>query len=722
MNSKDKLQKNKSKAHNYRFTVGRFIQVVVALVFLVFVGRLIFIGVSDYVSGENLAERTNQKYRQNIVLKAKRGTIYDRSGQAIAEDSHVYSLYAVLDKSYIDAKEKPLYVVDKKKTAQELSTIIDLDEATILKYLSPKTKAYQVEFGNAGQGLSLQTKQKIEKLKLPGIYFTENSARLYPNGDFASNIVGLAQIEKTKKTGSDQLVGTMGIEKYFDNVLAGSDGLKEAKVDSYGYELPNDQKVLKPAKNGDDVYLTIDTRLQTYMEDLLNESVSKYAPKGLTAVLAEAKTGKILAAAQRPSFNPQTKVGLEKSWRNRLVEDSFEPGSVMKILSLAATINSGNYNPNELYQSGAVNVMGSTIRDWNYSGWGSIPFLQAFPRSSNVGLVKLEQKMGGKIWGQYLSKFGITKKTGVTLPGETAGSMQFKSVLDQAVTSFGQGVNVTVMQMLQAFSAIANKGQMIKPQFVEKVMSQSGKKISGFKTKKVGKPVITAETANLVIENMRQVVNAEYGTGMTYKMEGVDLAVKTGTAQLANPAGGGYLTGANNYIFSVAGMAPASNPKYILYITVQQPQKMSQPAEIIMAEMFKPLMKRALELDNANAVKTVATQALVPNTTNMKPTDASSATSKVGLVPVVIGSGTKVLKQSQPANVKLNAGEKLLIYTGGVIKMPDMIGWTSTEVTAFTNLTGIKITQTGKGHVSSQSLPEKTILTTASQISVQLKE
>lgn len=722
MNAKDKLQKNKSKAHNYRFTVGRSFQVVVALVFLVFVGRLIYIGVSDYVSGENLAERTNQKYRQNIVLKAKRGTIYDHNGQIIAEDSHVYSIYAVLDKSYIDAKEKPLYVVNKEKTAKQLATVLELDEAAILKYLSPKKKAYQVEFGNAGQGLSLQTKKKIQQMNLPGIYFSENPSRLYPNGDFSSNVVGLAQVEKTKQSGSDQLIGTMGIEKYFNKQLSGTDGLKEAKIDSYGYELPNDQKVLKRATDGQDVYLTIDTRLQNYLEDLLNESVTKYAPKGVTAVLAEAKTGKILAAAQRPSFNPQTKVGLESSWRNRLVEDSYEPGSVMKVLTLAATVDSGHYNPNELYQSGSVNVLGSTIRDWNYSGWGSIPFAQAFPRSSNVGMLKLEQKMGGKVWGSYLDRFGITKKTGVTLPGETAGAKQFKSVLDQAVTSFGQGVNVTVMQMLQALTAIANKGQMIKPQFVEKITNQNGKQVQGYQVHKVGTPVVSEQTTKTVLSSMRDVVNAEYGTGQAYKMEGQDLAVKTGTAQLAKPNGGGYLSGKNNYVFSVVGLAPASNPKYILYLTYKQPQKMTQAAETIMSEIFKPLMTRVLQNYSAGGLQSKETQFNVPLVTNLPAAQAVSATSKAGLVPVLIGDGSKVTKQSQAANIKVNAGEKLLLYAGGKLKMPDMIGWSSAEVNAFNSLTGLKIKQSGSGLVTTQSVPENTEITTASQITVQLKE
>lgn len=722
MTPKNNSNKNKSKAHNYRFRVGRIFQVIIALVFLIFVVRFLYIGLSNHVGGQNIEERVDQKYRQNITLKANRGTIYDKKGQVIVEDSHVYSVYAVLDKSYINSKNKPLYVVDKKKTATQLATVLPMTADKILAYLTPKKSAYQVEFGNAGQGLTLAQKKKIEAMKLTGIYFNEIPSRLYPNGDFASNTVGLAQIERSGKNQTENLVGTMGIEKYFDNILAGTDGLKEAKVDSYGYELPNAQKVLKPSKDGENVYLTLDTRLQSYLEDLMNTSVAKYKPLGITAVLEEAKTGKILAASQRPSFNPTTKSNLTNAWRNRMVEDSFEPGSVMKILTLATAIETGVYNPNEYYQSGAVNVMGSTIRDWNISGWGSIPFSQAFPRSSNVGFVKLQQKIGGKTWGEYLDKFGITKKTGMTLPGEVTGSNQFKTALDQAVTAFGQGVNVNVMQMLQAFSSVANEGQMIKPQLVEKITDSNGKTVSSYETKKVGSSIFSKATADLVIENMKAVVNSEVGTGQAYKIEGQDIAVKTGTAQLANPNGGGYLTGINNYIFSVVGMAPASNPKYILYLTVKQPQKMTQAAETIMGEIFKPLMKRVLEYDQADTTPAATAQVTVPQLTTLTPSIAVSTATNAGLVPIIIGDGQKVLKQNALAGAKINAGEKIFIYSGGMVRMPDMVGWTLAQVQAFQDITGIKFKINGTGHVVSQTIKEKTLILSASQPEVTLKE
>ena len=183
------LNKNRSKAHGYRFTVGRILQVALALVFLVFIGRFLYLGISKDVAGQDINKRTNDLYKRNEVLKATRGTIYDRNGLTIAEDSHAYTVYAILDKSSVDYKNRPMYVSDKEKTASKLAEVLPLSKGKILKYLNPKHKAYQVEFGSAGSGLTMEQKKKIQAMKLPGIKFEETNSRLYPNGAFASHII-----------------------------------------------------------------------------------------------------------------------------------------------------------------------------------------------------------------------------------------------------------------------------------------------------------------------------------------------------------------------------------------------------------------------------------------------------------------------------------------------------------------------------------------------------
>ncbi|MBP2057809.1 penicillin-binding protein 2B [Lactobacillus colini] len=717
-----KSKKSISKAYGYRFTVGRILQIVLALVFLVFVGRFLYIGISNRVSGEDLSKRAKELYQRNEVIKATRGTIYDKNGLTIAEDSHVFTIYAILDKTSIDYHDKPMYVVDKHKTAKELAKVLPISEEKIYKYLNPKQKVYQVEFGAGGSNLSLSEKQEIEKMKLPGIKFVETPSRLYPNGRFASHIVGLVtpKHSSTENTSSTNLVGTMGIEQYFNKQLSGTDGYRQALVDADNYQMPNSDHIYKPAKDGDNLYLTIDSQLQTYLESLMDQVQKQYDPKTMTAVVEDLKTGQIMAASQRPTFDPQTKKGLNSNWRNILVQDAYEPGSVFKILTYASAIQSGNYNPNAYYRSGAVRVQDATIHDWNNVGWGTIPFSQAFPRSSNVGFTYLEQKMGLKTWKKYLKKFRVGQKTGITLPGENPGLVSITSRLDGAVTSFGQGVNVNVMQMMQAFSSVANNGQMIKPQLVNKITSPTGKTLSSYKVKKVGQPIFSASTAKVILSSMKDTINKNYGTGTAYKIPGKSIGVKTGTAQIAAP-GGGYLKGQKNYIFSVVGITSLKNPRYCVYITIRQPRNMGKSAETMLASIFKPLMSRVITSAEDDDIKSAAESVTVPQLNGKKISKAKSEAQSSGLSVEVIGNGNQVLRQSLNYNSKVELNSKIFLFTGGTIKCPNMNGWSRTEVETFSASSGIPISISGRGSVSKQSIKAGKVINARSKLKVNLK-
>lgn len=716
MNNK-KIVRKVSKSHVNRNVVGRLLQISMAFVFLLFVGRFLYLSISKTIAGENISERVSNLYKRDEILKSVRGAIYDNSGNVIAEDSHSFTLYAILDKSSLDYKGKPMYVVDKEKTAEKLSTVIPLSEKKILKYLHPKHKAYQVEFGTAGSGISLATKKKIMAMHLPGIHFDETPSRLYPNGRFASHIIGIAQPFNDKKTHSINLIGTMGIEKYFNKVLSGKDGRRIAWVDAGEYQLPGGQHSYKAPINGNNIYLTIDSQLQIYLENLLDAVQNKYKPKALTAIVEDVKTGKIRAASQRPTFDPATRKGLNDNWRNILVQDSYEPGSVFKILSITAAIQEGKYNPKEYCRSGSITFNGSTIHDWNYTGWGAIPFEQAFPRSSNIGMSILVNRLGRHTWRRYLDNYHIGKKTNITLPDENSGLINIHSQIDQAVTSFGQGITVNAMQMMQVYSALANSGQMLKPQLVEKIVSSSGKVIKRYKKIKVGKPVYSQETAQTTLKLMRDVVEKEYGTGITYKIPGKSIAVKTGTAQIAG-IHGGYLKGDRNYLFSVVGLTPADNPRYCIYITMKQPQIMSDPPETIMSLIFKPLINR---VSVSSKVDMMGEQITIPSVKGQSREQAVRLLEKMGLYVETIGSGNKVEAQSILANTKVNPNSKIIIFTGGIIRCPNMKGWTIKQVTQFANISKVKVEVLGKGKVYKQSRIPRSILNRNSKVKVELR-
>ncbi|WP_225047377.1 penicillin-binding transpeptidase domain-containing protein [Lacticaseibacillus kribbianus] len=684
-----------------------------AAIGLAFVCRFAYVALGGSIDSKDLKTYRNNQYHRDAVLPAKRGAIYDRHGSVIAEDANTYTLYAVLSKKTTDGKanvdgKTKLYVTDKAKTAQVLAKYLPLTAKQILAYLNPKGNPYQVEFGKAGRGLSLAIKNQIEAAKLTGIGFTDSPSRLYPNGDFASYTIGLATPPKDNST-KNPLVGVMGLEQQFNTLLSGTDGYTSSQYDVYGFKLPQAKTKVKQAVNGGSVTTTLDASLQSYLETLMTKVATAYRPKVLNAVLMNAKTGEILAASSRPTFDPSTREGLT-SWRNALVEDVYEPGSVMKIVTLASAIEAGTYRPDEYYQSGRIKVAGGTVADWNDGeGWGSIPLSQAFTRSSNTGMVRIEQELGEANEAKYLKAFHFAEATGVALPNENAGTYSLKNPLQRLNISFGQGISVNVMQMLQATTAIANGGTMIQPRLIKKTVSKTGK-VTTYKRRVVGQP-ISANTATQVLDAMRKVVTEDYGTGAPYAIKGVDMAMKTGTAQIPRADGKGYVTEGDNALHSVMAIAPASNPKYIVYVTLQQSQKnVEVPIATKINQVFQPLLKRALALDASTAASGASTQATVPAVTNDAVATAQTAVTEAKLAAAVVGTGNRVVAQLPQAKTAALTGARVLLLTNGAMTMPDVSGWSKSDVLKLAQLTGKKFKLSGTGYASHQSLASGALL------------
>lgn len=612
--------KNLTPAGNRR-NVGIILFSTSIIIFLLFAVRFIYIIGVGKVGSESLDKKRQDLYQGSSVIKAKRGTIYDRNGQPIAEDATSYSLYAELGKDYIGLNNKKLYVQkkDHDKIAEVLHKYAGIDKELTLKQLSKEIKKNEngkyygsTEFGSKGKNLSLETKTKIEKeleeADVPGIYFTEHPDRMYPNGKFASYIVGYAQPENSDEENS-KLTGEkgMGIENAYDDILKGEDGYKYFQKDSKGNELPGSVIVDKKAVDGKDIYTTLDSNLQLRMEEVMDDVFSKSEPENMTAVLMSAKTGEILAASQRPTFDPQTKKGLYKEddqpdpvWQNMLIETPFEPGSTMKVFTVAAAIDSGNLNENETFESGKIQVYDTPISDWKPEGKGTLTYRQALAWSSNVGMVHLEQKMG-TTWQEYLNKFGFGKSTESGLPLEGTGNIRDKNPVDTAMSAFGQAIGVTNFQMMQGFTAVANKGTMLKPQYIKKITSEDGKEEKVFGPQEVGKP-IKESTADKTLDFMKDTVEDPiYGTGYgTYGIDGVSVSAKTGTAQIFE--NGQVLTGPNDYLYSVVQIAPTENPEYIMYVTLRKPKIIGeQSAAELVAEVSNSMLKHAFKVDVSNS-------------------------------------------------------------------------------------------------------------------------
>lgn len=682
---------------------------IFSLLFFVLLFRFLSIQVTGEADGQVLAAKAQQKYEREKTIEASRGTIFDRNGEVIAEDTVSYRLVAILDKSM-----KPDYVKDPEKTAKALSDVIDMEESEIYRTLTKKTKdgetPFQVEFGKAGRDLPLKTKRKIEDMELPGITFITDSKRFYPNGVFASHLIGYVEKKGNGKNKTDT-VGMLGLEQSLNDILTGKDGKFSYESDIWGYLLPNGDQMIKPAQNGKNVYLTIDKKIQTFLEDSMNKVDKEYKPKKMVAVVADAKTGEILAMGQRPSFHPKTKEGIEKTWHNEVIENSYEPGSTMKIFTLAAAIEEGVFNPNEWYKSGSYKVTENSpaIRDHNEGrGWGNITYLEGVQRSSNVAFAKIvKEKLGYEKYREYLTKFGFEDPTGIDLPNETGGNIVYEWPLDKVTTGFGQGSAITPIQQIQAATAIANDGKMMQPYVISRIVDSDKKEVVKESKPKVKANPISPETAKKTRDILETVVSSENGTGYKrYNIEGYEVAGKTGTAQIPNPNGGGYLTGHENFIFSFLGMAPKDDPELIIYVAVQQPDiDLSTNGAEPVSKIFTPVMKSSLQYLNIEpSKKQKINSEHTPEVEGQTVEEAKKVLEKSGFEPIVLGKGNKVERQVPGNMYNLLEGERVVLKTDGELTVPDMNGWSLRDVMKVAKLANLKLNTVGNGYVVKQNL------------------
>lgn len=681
-----------------RKTFGMWFFLVAAIIFILFTVRFSYIAIFKDVQNHNLKSQAAKLYTSSQVIQAKRGTVYDADGNPIATDTSKYTVYAIIDSSYRSASGKALYVTNKKKTAKVLAKYLDLSEAQILKILSPSSKGiFQVQFGTAGSNLSVATMEKIKKANLPGINFTQIPAREYPEGNFASQLLGMTTLKTNTKTGTTQLVGDMGLEGYFNKQLTGTNGYRTVKQDVYGYQLADSSTKGRKVENGDNITTTLNNKVQHQMETLVSKVEKETQAEGITAIVMEAKTGKIVAATQRPNMKSET-----PSWTNALTQQTFEPGSTMKVLALATAINSGNFDPNATYTSGTWSLGGGKITDWVTSGWGTITYKEGFYRSSNVGFAHVEQNMGAKTWMKYIRRFGLLKKVNVYGMGnETAGYTTFKGKLEQANTAYGQGITVNVMELMQAYTAIANNGKMVKPYWIEKVTDpNTGKTVKKLSTTVVGHP-ISASTAKQVRKYMEGVIYNKVGTGQSYKVSGYRIAGKTGTAQIAGT--NGYETGTNDYIYSFAGFAPAKNPKYIIYLSMKKPKNLTKAAETYLSSISTPIIKYLLDQEK---LKSEGQQGVVKvgNYVGKNAQTVQTSLAKKKLQVTVIGGNKKITAQSLTAGKEAIINSRLILKTSGEMTMPDVSGWSQADVAQLAQMMGLKLSLTGSGYASNQSI------------------
>ncbi|WP_242311431.1 penicillin-binding protein [Bacillus cereus group sp. BfR-BA-01331] len=684
-----KLQTNKG---------ARYMMIAFIVLFLTMLLRIFYIQAVGVVHNVNVKDLAKEQQNKNGVLEANRGTIYDQNGKVLVQDSTTYRIVVNLK-----GKDK---LKDKEDTAQRLADALEVDKEEIMKNFHEGRT--QVEIGKIGRNLPREVKEEIKKLKIPGVSFTTEKARVYPNEDFASYILGFARPDE-----KGNAEGKFGLEQSLDKYLRSTNGNVAYVGSRKGIPLTNDIGKVEPAKNGNNVYLTLDKQINSFLEDAMNKAEQHYDPSMLVGIIADPKTGKILAMSSKPSYNPNK--GDIEYFLNDPIANAFEPGSTMKVFTLAAAINEGVYNGKEYFQSGKYAVGSAEIKDHNGGyGWGSITFDEGFERSSNVAFSILEdQLLKPNKFKQYMNKFGFNQKTGIDLPGESKNTLLLNTQIQQVTTSFGQGSTVTPIQIVQAATAIANDGKMMQPYIVDKVVNPTNKQvIMENQPKEIGNP-IKKETADKVRNLMERVITSSKGTGTMYKIDGYPIGGKTGTAQIPNPENGRYMEGKDNYIFSFLGMAPIDDPQLVVYLAIKQPKlKGNEYGAQPLAEIFKPVMKNSLEYlkvkpytekQMADAIK--KSEIKVQNYVNQTMDTVKNIAEKEKLQPVLLGEG-KIIKQYPQTGEVMSEGDRIFLV-GSNVKMPNLKGWSMRDVMYFSKLLKLDLKTTGTGYVTSQSIEKE---------------
>ena len=708
----------KRKTNNIRYS--KIVIFASLFLFACMIGRVIQLGLSTEIDGVNLKELASKRTTTKEILTAKRGSIYTSDGDALAQNVSSYKLIAYLDSKRTTNKNNPQHVVDKEKTAEVLAPILEMTKEEVLGYLS-KENVYQTEFGSKGKGLSELTKNKIEALNLPGIDFVESFKRYYPKGDFASYTVGYAKSTTNEETGEETITGEMGIEKYYDKILKGEDGYIQYQKDLQGYKIADTNEVRKEASQGKDIYLTIDSQIQFFVEQALNNADIDYDWEWFNITIMDAKTGALLATATTPSFDPN--VRNITNYLDYTVSSPYEPGSTMKTFTYMAAMENGVYNGQETYLSGVYTTTdGTQIGDWDRNGWGVITFDKGYAMSSNVGVINLiNRHMSSAMLREYFKKLGFGRKTGITLPNEEAGKLNFKYETEIYNAGFGQGITTTPIQNAKALTSLTNDGMLLEPYIVSKIVDPSTKEVILKNKRTEIERVASSETVAKIIQLMDDCVNGIGNTGSGFRIPSGKLIGKTGTAQIASEDGSGYLSGTEDIISSFSGIYPKSDPKLIIYASVKRPSGGSQKP---LSNAIKEIVNNASKYygnDDTASPEIQITEYEMPSFVNKDLESTKTNLTASGIEYTVIGTGNKVIKQyPEKGDTITNKDMVYLITNDQNLTIPNVVGLSSKVANSILSLLGIKVNLDGVGYVTAQSIAESTPITDGLEITLTL--
>ena len=706
----------KKRKNNIRYS--KIIVLGSLLLFCLMIGRVIQLGMSNEIDGTNLKKLASSRTTRTDTISALRGSIYSANGDVLAQNVSSYKLIAYLDPKRTTNKKKPQHVVDKEDTANKLAPVLGMEKDEVLRYLN-KENVYQTEFGTKGKGLNELKKKQIEDLNLPGLDFIESFKRYYPKGNFASYTIGYT------RNASDEdstITGELGIEKQYDKLLKGEDGHITYQKDLKGYKIADTPVIRKDAIQGKDIYLTIDSNIQFFVEQALNNSDKGYDWEWFHITILDAKTGAVLGTSTSPSFDPNKRDLV--NYLDMMISSPYEPGSTMKTFTYMAAMENGVYNGAETYRSGVYKTTdGTEIGDWDRGGWGVISFDKGYAMSSNVGVINLiNRHMSSLMLKSYFKKLGFGKKTGIELPNEMKGKLDFRYETEIYNAGFGQGITTTPIQNVKAMTPLTNDGMLLEPYVISKIIDSDTKEVVVENKRKEVERVASTATVQKMLQLMSDCVNGYGNTGSGYRLDSGELIGKTGTAQIANERSGGYLSGKEDIISSFAGIYPRSNPQVIIYASVKRPSGGSQkPVSNAVKEIVGNISKYYGNSDSKAPTTIEIKDYTVESFTNKKIDQVKMSLDSQGIKYQVIGNGGKVIKQSpNSGDVITNNDIVYLITNDGAMQVPDVRGKSSKVGKDILQKLGLKVKLNGVGYVTEQSIAPGTVITNGMEITLNL--
>ena len=594
------------------------------------------------INGKTLQIRATDQWTRDLSLVAPRGTIYDTTGDTLAVSYTTYNVY-------VRGRE----VENAEDTAQKLSSLLDLNYNSTLKKVSNKNISESL--------LKMQVEsdiaEQIYDLKLDGIYLSENVGRYYVYGDLLTQLLGFTSIDGT---------GQSGVEAYFNDYLKGVDGYSYVQSDLQGKEIGGSMRYYVQGVAGDDIHLTIDSKIQIILENVLAKAYEEQKAKSVTGMVIDAKTSNILAISSKPSFdlNDVPRDDLESLFnfsRMTAVTDTYEPGSTFKILTVAAALEEGVVSLDDtFYCPGYRIVDGQRIKCWKTIGHGTQTLAEAFANSCNCCFMDLALRLGVDKFYEYMEKFGLGEKTGITIQGESSGILMSKEnvkTVDLARMGFGHAIAVTPIQLLSIVTGIVNGGVYSTPTIIEEIKDVYGN--TTYKPTTETKRLVSKETSDIVNSFLKLTTNK---TGDYTFVEGYNIGGKTGTAQKYGENG---QIAQGKYISSFIGTYPADEPEYIFMIMVDEPSAGAYYGSLVASPYGKEFYSSLFEYldipkDDESAKRM---EVIMPNLIGESLANAVAILKTLNLYYEIDGEGGIVTGQLPPAGTICYEGETILIST-----------------------------------------------------------